>query len=364
MASDDARFATSGINFGLFCATPAVPVARNIAVKRAFEMLLTGEFIDAPTALAWGLVNRVVPAAELDAAVAALAATIVEKPPEVIAAGKAFFYRQLAVPVETAYALARRTSPPTCWARPRRKGSAPSSPSASRAGTSDGDAPARTPGARAVACSPQAAVALALALLASPAGALDLDVVGLFAGKAVVVIDGGAPRTLSAGQKTAEGVRLLRADSSSAEFEIEGRRQVLGLGRGRYGGGPATGSAMATLYADTSGHFVSDGSINGSTVRFLVDTGATTVALNGREAARIGLDYRRGERISMSTANGVVSAFSIAPRYGARRRIELHNVEAVVHEGDHPSIVLIGMSFLNQVDMKRDGSLMTLTRRF
>ena len=106
VASDDARFATSGINFGLFCATPAVPVARNIAVKRAFEMLFTGEFIDAPTALTWGLVNRVVPAGDLDGAVAALAATIAEKPPEVIAAGKAFFYRQLAVPVETAYALA------------------------------------------------------------------------------------------------------------------------------------------------------------------------------------------------------------------------------------------------------------------
>ena len=61
MAADDARFATSGINFGLFCATPGVPVSRNVSQKRAFEMLLTGEFIDAPTALAWGLVNRVVP---------------------------------------------------------------------------------------------------------------------------------------------------------------------------------------------------------------------------------------------------------------------------------------------------------------
>jgi len=209
-----------------------------------------------------------------------------------------------------------------------------------------------------------AAVCLAAALRAAPARALDLDVVGLFPGKAVVVIDGGAPRTLSVGQKTAEGVRLLRADSASAEFELEGRRQVLGLGRGRYGGGPASAGATATLYADTSGHFVSEGSINGSTVRFLVDTGATTVALSSREAARIGLEYRRGERILMSTANGVVNAFSTrldSVRVGG---IELHNVEAVVHEGAHPAIVLIGMSFLNQVDMKRDGGLMTLTRRF
>ena len=70
VAAADARFATSGINFGLFCATPGVPVSRNIATKRAFEMVMTGEFIDAPTALAWGLVNRVVPPDELDAEVA------------------------------------------------------------------------------------------------------------------------------------------------------------------------------------------------------------------------------------------------------------------------------------------------------
>ena len=106
VASDDARFATSGINFGLFCATPGVPVSRNVAQKRAFEMLFTGEFIDASTALAWGLVNRVVPVAELDAATQALAATILAKPRDVVAAGKAFFYRQLEAPLAEAYAKA------------------------------------------------------------------------------------------------------------------------------------------------------------------------------------------------------------------------------------------------------------------
>ena len=106
VAADDARFATSGINYGLFCATPGVPVSRNVAQKRAFEMLFTGEFIDARTAQAWGLVNRVVPAGELDAATAALAAAIVAKPRDVVAAGKAFFYRQLETPVERAYAEA------------------------------------------------------------------------------------------------------------------------------------------------------------------------------------------------------------------------------------------------------------------
>ncbi len=106
VAEEGARFATSGINFGLFCATPGVPVSRNISQKRAFEMLMTGEFIDAATALAWGLVNRVVPAGLLDAEVDALARQLMDKPRAVIAAGKRFFYDQLERPLENAYAAA------------------------------------------------------------------------------------------------------------------------------------------------------------------------------------------------------------------------------------------------------------------
>ncbi len=108
VAAEDARFATSGINLGLFCATPGVPVSRNIARKRAFEMLFTGDFIDATTAQAWGLVNRVVPAAELDGATAALAADLLAKPQAVVAEGKRLFYEQLERPLGEAYALASR----------------------------------------------------------------------------------------------------------------------------------------------------------------------------------------------------------------------------------------------------------------
>ena len=106
VASSDARFATSGINFGLFCATPGVAVSRNVARKRAMEMLLTGEFIDAATALEWGLVNRVVPPAQLDSAVHELAQMLLSKPAAVLAAGKRFFYRQLGMDLEPAYQLA------------------------------------------------------------------------------------------------------------------------------------------------------------------------------------------------------------------------------------------------------------------
>jgi len=108
VAASEARFATSGINFGLFCATPGVPLSRNVSRKRAFEMLFTGEFIDAETAKAWGLVNSVVPAAELDAEVARLARLIEEKPRAVVAAGKALFYEQLEARLVQAYGEASR----------------------------------------------------------------------------------------------------------------------------------------------------------------------------------------------------------------------------------------------------------------
>ena len=109
VAARDARFAVSGVNYGLFCSTPSVALSRNVARKAAFEMLVTGEFISADEALAKGLVNRVVDAAELDAAIGSLLAQIVAKPRVAIAMGKALFYRQLETGIADAYADAGQT---------------------------------------------------------------------------------------------------------------------------------------------------------------------------------------------------------------------------------------------------------------
>lgn len=109
VASSDARFAVSGINVGLFCSTPGVALSRNVGRKEAFEMLVTGDFIDAATAQARGLVNRVVPPDQLDAEVARLAASIVAKPQVAIAMGKELFYRQIETGIEAAYQLAGQT---------------------------------------------------------------------------------------------------------------------------------------------------------------------------------------------------------------------------------------------------------------
>jgi enoyl-CoA hydratase/carnithine racemase len=109
VAASDARFAVSGINVGLFCSTPGVALSRNVGRKEAFEMLVTGDFIDAYTAQARGLVNRVVPADQLDAEVEKLAASIVAKPRSAIALGKELFYRQLEAGIEAAYQMAGQT---------------------------------------------------------------------------------------------------------------------------------------------------------------------------------------------------------------------------------------------------------------
>ncbi|WP_218510024.1 enoyl-CoA hydratase [Variovorax sp. dw_308] len=106
IAVDTARFAVSGINVGLFCATPSVALSRNVSTKRAFDMLVTGRFIDAGTAADWGLVNEAVPEAELDAAVARKAAEIVAKSPTAVRWGKSMFYRQRQMALADAYAYA------------------------------------------------------------------------------------------------------------------------------------------------------------------------------------------------------------------------------------------------------------------
>ena len=204
-----------------------------------------------------------------------------------------------------------------------------------------------------------------MALAGPAAHAPDITVSALFSGKAVLVIDGGRPRTLSAGQSTPEGVRLVSASSEAAVVEFEGRRQTLGVGQGtRVASAPAASSSgRTTLLADSRGHFFTTGQINGMSVRMLVDTGATTVSLSSADARTLGISYRGGKRMTANTANGPIPVYLVSldnVRVGA---ITLNNVEATVSEGPH-HVALLGMSFLNRTQMNRDGDTLTLVRRF
>ena len=204
------------------------------------------------------------------------------------------------------------------------------------------------------------------ALLTAPALAVtQLNVVGLFSGKAVVAINGSAPQTISAGQ-TKSGVKLISADSESATFLVEGKQQTLKMGQAASvagASGPANNSPVS-LYADQAGHFFGNLSINGASLKYVVDTGATTVALNSGDAKFAKIDYEKGERITMSTANGEVSAYLVKLNTLKIGTIILNNVEATVNEGGSPPVVLLGMTALNHLDMKRDNSIMTLSKKY
>ncbi len=202
-------------------------------------------------------------------------------------------------------------------------------------------------------------------LFAAGAGATDVNVIGLFPGKAVVSIDGGAPHTLSVGQKTAEGVTLLSTDRESATLDVGGQRKTLRIGQA-YTAAAATGASAqtVTLAADTRGHFVVDGQVNGGSVRFLLDTGATMIVLSSADAARLGIDYRKGQPSMMNTANGVAPAYRVKLDSVRVGDITVNSVDAVVMEGGVLPVALLGMSFLNRMQMKRDGQTMVLTKRF
>jgi aspartyl protease family protein len=191
-----------------------------------------------------------------------------------------------------------------------------------------------------------------------------VSVVGLFSGKAVLVINGGKPRTLSAGQTSPEGVRLLAADSSKAVLEVEGKRKELGMGQGVTIAGAVSSEQVATLYATQAGHFVGEAFINEKPVKFLLDTGATSVVINAGEARRLGLDYQSGQVGAAQTAAGVVKAYRVSLNTVRIGGITMHQVEGAVLEGDSPPLVLLGMSALNRMEMKRDGIAMTLTKKY
>jgi aspartyl protease family protein len=203
-------------------------------------------------------------------------------------------------------------------------------------------------------------------LCAGAANATDVNVIGLFSGKAVVVIDKGAPRTLAVGQKTPEGVVLISSDSKRAVLEIDGKRETLEMGQDFYGAARQTSERPSvTLPADSRGQFYADGQVNGAHVRFVVDTGATTVLIPGPDADRLGLDYRnKGQMGHISTANGTATAYRVVLDSVTIGGITAYNVEAVVAEGSGLDVALLGMSFLNRTEMRRDGAYMTLTKRY
>lgn len=205
--------------------------------------------------------------------------------------------------------------------------------------------------------------ALVAATASTAAIAADIGVVGLFPGKAVLIVDGGAPKTYAVGSTIGEGMRLVAADGNTATVEVGGKRQVLAIGQYVQRSAGGNGGGSVTLQATDGGHFVAHGQINGVAATMLVDTGASVVSIPASEAIRMGINFRNGRRGYANTANGVVNVYQVQLDTVKVGDVELHQVEASVQESGLP-IILLGMSFLNRMEMRRSGEQMVLTKRY
>ena len=215
---------------------------------------------------------------------------------------------------------------------------------------------------------PVRSIGLGLGLIVTamlcPPQALAVDsiqVVGLFPGRAVVVVD-GKRRVLKPGRSSPEGVTLISADSESAVLELDGHRRTFSLGRRitTIFRPPAKGRSTQ-IWPNQAGMYRIVGSINGYPVNFLVDTGATLVAMSRTEAKRLGIDYLvEGTPSRSQTAAGIVDTYHVRLKKVRVGDITLRDVQASVVDGDFPREVLLGNSFLNRLDLRRQGRVLEL----
>lgn len=193
--------------------------------------------------------------------------------------------------------------------------------------------------------------------------------IALFNGKAMLSVDGKPAKIINVGQ-TLHGVKLLESTTLNAVVEIEGKRRTLTLNggtvvTGSLGAKPPAGSQNSVqLWSDNTGFFRVDGEINGRNTEFLVDTGANLVVLSSRQADSMGIEYNKGMRGLSTTASGTAPIYIIHADKISIAGIELRNVKTGVVVGNFPLIPLLGMTFLDKMDMTRSGNMMVLTKRF
>lgn len=209
-------------------------------------------------------------------------------------------------------------------------------------------------------------LALAALLACGAAQSQNVSLQGILGDKALLIVDGSEPKSVAPGQ-THRGVKVLYTAGDQAVVEIAGRRHTLRMGDSPASVGPGMGGAARgsriVLAAGSGGHFMTQGAINGQVVHFVVDTGATSIAIGAPEAQRIGLNYRAGQPGVGSTANGPVNVWHIKLASVRIGDVEIHDVDAAVLPAAMP-YVLLGNSFLNRFQMRRDHNQMVLERRY
>lgn len=200
---------------------------------------------------------------------------------------------------------------------------------------------------------------LVLMLLAQPALGLDIRASMLAQGSAVLEIDGKS-RFLKAGARSPEGVLLVSASQQGAVIEWEGTQRTLTLNKLISTQFNPAQKAEVRIATSRGGHYVTPGRINGVPVTFMIDTGATTVAMNYLEAEKLGIDYRAGQAITVNTANGLAKAYRVTLNRVSVGDIELHQVPAAVSTTTSPTVILLGNSYLGKVDMRVEEGVLLL----
>ena len=193
---------------------------------------------------------------------------------------------------------------------------------------------------------------------------MDVRVVGLFSDRAVLLVE-GRQHVLRVGQTSPEGVKLVLANSESAVLLIDGEEVTARLD-GRVSARKRTATVKEVqVWRDTTGMYTTVGSIDGLPVSFLIDTGATQVAMNASQAKRLGIDYHvTGDPAEVTTASGVERAWMVTLDSVKVGDLEVRNVSAVVLEGKQPKVTLLGMSYLGRMEISNDGRLMTLRQKY
>jgi aspartyl protease family protein len=208
-------------------------------------------------------------------------------------------------------------------------------------------------------------VVLAAVLACATASAQSVALQGMLGTKALLIVDGAAPKTVAPGE-THQGVKVVSTGGDQAVVEISGKRHTLRVGDAPASVGGSGGGGRGNrivLTASSGGHFLTPGSINGGAVHFMVDTGATSVALGAADAQRLGINYRAGQLGYSSTANGTVAVYRVKLNSVRIGDVEVFDVDASVLPAGMPH-VLLGNSFLTRFQMKRDNDQMVLERRY
>lgn len=205
---------------------------------------------------------------------------------------------------------------------------------------------------------------LLLSLVASITWATHrVQVVGLFPKAAVVNVD-GQRKLVWEGQKGPQGVRVVKVDDKGATLEVDGQQRRYDLSReDKAIHSSAAGRVHNTLMRSNDGHYRANGAVNDRGIRFLVDTGASSVVLAESTAKRLNLSYEHGERTSINTASGMANGWAITASRISVGPITLHSVDLVVLEGSASFEPLLGMSFLNRVNWREDQGLLQLESR-